>query len=73
MTDITASDIRPSINHTRWPRIRLSKLSLGSMIAAMPAAMGQAYGMALIAPYQGGGRQPSRTADPDLQGRDPNW
>ncbi len=53
--------------------LALPKLGIGVAMAALSEAVGQAYGMAYVAPYQTIRQSPSVASDADLEGRNPNW
>ena len=53
--------------------LRLRKLSIGSALLAMAKAVGKAFEMAYVAPYETKARQSHPGGRADLQGRDPSW
>ena len=53
--------------------LALPKLGIGVAMAALSKAVGQAFDMAYVAPYQTISQSPLVASDADLEGRDPNW
>ena len=48
-------------------------LKIGASLAAISAALGDAFKMAYVEPYTSHGRRPEVLPDDDLDGRDPTW
>ena len=72
MTDI--STIAPTtIRSTGQLRLKLKKLGIGAVIAAISEDIRRAFTLAYVAPYQTFGEPPSVVTDADLDGRDPSW
>lgn len=73
MTDITTTGAIVT-RRVRSLRLKLPKLTpLGTAIGAMARAVGQAFDMAYVAPYQSRRRQPHSGSDRLPDGRDPSW
>lgn len=62
-----------AIRHLCLPRLGLSKLDFGAIIAAVSISITQAYSMAYVEPFKTRERPRLMFSDPDLEGRDPNW
>jgi hypothetical protein len=64
------------ITHRPLRRTRLlslSELRIGASLAAMSTALGEAFWMAYVAPFETVARRPPPAGEAELQGRDPNW
>jgi len=51
----------------------LPTLRIAASLAAMSAALGDAFKMTYAEPYTSHGRRPQVLPDDDLEGRDPTW
>lgn len=71
MTDVTATGPVAEPGAQSQPRKRAG-LSVGAVIGAMTRAVGQAFDMAYVAPYQKSRRPPPALAEAE-EGRDPDW
>ena len=72
MTDI--STIAPiAIRSPGQLRLKLKKLGIGAVIAAIPEDIRHAFALAYVAPYQTFAEPPPVVTDADLDGRDPSW
>ena len=60
-------------NHLITRSRPLPEIGVGTALLAMIKAMGQAFEMAYVAPYETIARRPPPADPSDLQGRDPNW
>jgi hypothetical protein len=72
MTDVpTTAPI--TIRRLNLPRLSFPRLGIGASLAAVFGLVGDAFGMAYVAPYSGRRREPQVAPDDDLKGRDPTW
>ena len=62
-----------TIRHLSLPRPSLPRLKIDASLAAIFGLVGDAFGMAYVAPYSGRRREPQVAPDDDLKGRDPTW
>ena len=71
MTDITAA-CPMTDRRTQLQRPKVPRLPLGAAIGAMASAVGQAFAMGYVAPFQTSRRAPHPPTQAE-DGRDPTW
>jgi hypothetical protein len=72
MTDISTT-VPIAIRRPGQLRLKLQKLGIGAVIAAISEDIRHAVTLAYVAPYQTLRELPPAVTDADLDGRDPSW
>jgi hypothetical protein len=70
MADITTHQ---PVSLPRTSGLSLPEVRIGARLFAMSTALGRAFEMAYVAPFQTIKRREPPVSDDELQGRDPNW
>ncbi len=73
MTDIRTTVPIAIRRRLALPRLRLPRLEIGALLAAMASLIGNATTLTYVAPYTDLRRRPQNVPDEDLEGRDPSW